>query len=426
MRIVRILSVAVLAIGLSACMSRQSIPPQVSLELVADGFTSPVALVDPNDGTGRLFVVEQTGLIWILSDSNRIEKPFLDIRDRVVKLNSFYDERGLLGLAFHPDFKSNGRFYVSYSGHLQNNLSPSEWDHTTYISEFTVSTNDPNQADPNPERVILAMDKPGYNYEAGHITFGPDGYLYIATGDSVRDPATESGKYAQDLNSLLGKILRIDVDGTAGILQQYLIPPDNPFVSGAGRAEIFAYGFRNPYRFSFDVLKDGNTRLFVADVGQAMMEEVDLVEPGGNYGWPIREGTSCFNSQRWDQPLDSCAADRLIGPVIAYPHGGDLSAVIGGTVYHGPAIPELDGGYIFGDWGRGKGHVFVAQPRRFGRGLWNVTEILIKFSGEQPDLGQLLAIEQDKTGELYVLTKAAGLGATGDSGKIYRIIPATK
>ena len=407
-------------------MPEQSIPPQVGLEFIDDGFTSPVALIDPGDGTGRLFVAEQTGSIWILSNGKRIEKPFLDIRAKVVELNSLYDERGLLGLALHPDFKSNGRFYVSYSGHLQNGLSPNEWDHTTYISEFTVSTRDPNQADQNSERVILAMDKPGYNYEAGHLAFGPDGYLYIATGDSVRDPASESGKYAQDINSLLGKILRIDVNGVADIGQQYLIPPDNPFVSGEGRPEIFAHGFRNPYRFSFDVSDRNKTRLFVADVGQAMMEEVDLIEPGRNYGWPIREGTSCFNSQRWDQPLESCPSDGLIGPIIAYSHGGDLSAVIGGAVYHGQAIPELKDGYIFGDWGRGEGHIFVARPPRLGWGLWNITEIKINFSGEQHDLGQLLAIEQDQSGELYLLTKAAGLGATGNTGKIYKIIPVTK
>ena len=425
MRILRNLFVGLVAFSLSACIPRQSIPPQVGLELLVEGFTSPVGLVDPGDGTGRLFVVEQTGLIWILTNGKRIEKPFLDIRDKVVELNSLYDERGLLGLAFHPEFKSNGRFYVSYSGHLQNGLFSNEWDHTTYISEFTVSANT-NQADPNSERVILAMDKPGYNYEAGHIAFGLDGYLYIATGDSIRDPATESGKYAQDINSLLGKILRIDVNGVADMGQQYLIPPDNPFVTGEGRPEIFAYGFRNPYRFSFDVSDHGKTRLFVADVGQAMMEEVNLVEQGGNYGWPIREGTSCFNSQRWDQPLENCPSDGLIGPIIAYPHSGDLSAVIGGGVYDGKAIPELNDGYIFGDWGRGKGHLFVARPRWLGYGLWNLTEIQINFAGDQHDLGQLLAIEQDQNGELYLLTKAAGLGATGNTGKIYKIIPLMK
>lgn len=409
----------ILAATFHACTLGRSIPPRVRLELIADGFTSPVALIDPSDDTGRLFVAEQTGLIWILVNGKRSEQPFLDLREKVVKLNSFYDERGLLGFAFHPDFKANGRFYVSYSGYLQSGLSPDEWDHTTYISEFKVSENNPDQADPNSERVILAMDKPGYNYEAGHIAFGPDGYLYIATGDSVRDPAVESGKYGQDINSLLGKILRINVNGTTEIGQQYLIPPGNPFATGLGRAEIFAYGFRNPYRFSFD-----SNHLFVADVGQAMMEEVDLVKVGGNYGWPVREGTSCFNSQRWDQPLESCSTNGLERPIIAYRHAGDLSAVIGGAVYHGKSIPELKGGYVFGDWGRGKGHLFVGHPRIFNLGLWNITEIQIELPGNQNSVGQLLAIEQDSSGELYLLAKAPGLGATGDTGKIYKVVPA--
>ncbi len=418
-----IILTAVLEAVLSACRLQQSIPPRVGLELVADGFTSPVALIDPADGTHRLFVVDQTGWIWILADDQKIEKPFLDIREQVVELNSFYDERGLLGLAFHPDFAENGHFYVSYSGHLQDGLSTSEWDHTTYISEFTVSANDSNQADPNSERVLLAIDKPGYNYEAGHIAFGPDGYLYVATGDSVRNPASESGKYAQDTSSLLGKVLRIDVNGTADSGQNYLIPAGNPFTSGAGRPEIFAYGFRNPYRFSFDNADDKNPRLFVADVGQAMMEEVSLVKAGGDYGWPIREGTSCFNSQRWDQPLESCPASGLSDPILAYPHQGDLSAVIGGMIYRGDAIPALKDGYIFGDWGKGRGHLFVAHPRIFNLGLWKITEIQIEYPGAQHELGQLLGIGQDESGELYLLTKAPGIGATGNNGAIHKIVP---
>lgn len=411
----------IISVSLSACSFQRSIPPQVGLQLIAQGLASPVALIDPGDGSRRLFVVDQTGLIWIIANGKRIEKPFLDIRQKVVPLNSFYDERGLLGLAFHPKFAANGLFYVSYSGHLRPDLSPTEWDHTTYISEFKVSAADPNQADPNSERVILAMDKPGYNFEAGNLAFGTDGYLYIATGDSVRDPATEAGKNAQDVNSLLGKILRIDVNGTSDIGQNYLIPPDNPFVTGAGRPEIFAYGFRNPYRFSFDV-SDGKTRLFVGDVGQATMEEVDIVEAGKNYGWAIREGTSCFNSQHWDQSLESCATDGLSDPIIAYRHEGDLSAVIGGLVYRGNAIPEFRDGYIFGDWGRGKGHLFIAHTPIFGVGLWGVSEVQIHFSENQKQLGQLLDIGRDENGELYLLTKEPGLGATGNTGVIYKII----
>ena len=411
-----------LLIPLSACSSDGSAPPKVRLELVADGFTSPVALIDPEDGSQRLFVVDQPGLIWVIAEGKRLDEPFLDLRERVVELNSFYDERGLLGLAFHPDFATNGRFYISYSAPLRAGLSPAEWDHTTYISEFTVAG---NRADPASERVLLAIDKPGYNYEAGHIAFGPDpyGYLYIGTGDSVRDPATEAGKYAQDTSSLLGKILRIDVNGMAEIGQNYLIPAENPFVSGGGLPEIYAYGFRNPYRFSFDRSDPAAARLFVADVGQARMEEVSLVQAGENYGWPIREGTSCFNALNWSQPLESCPMDGLSDPIIAYAHEGELSAIIGGMVYPGQSIPELDGGYVFGDWGRGRGRLFVAHPPTFGSGLWKIAEIQLALDGSQPEIGQLLGIGQDESGELYLLTKAPGVGAIGTTGTIYKIVP---
>ena len=417
------LLLTMLLLLLSGCVDRDSQALPVRLQLVATGFTSPVALLDPDDGSQRLFVVDQTGLIWIISGGEKIETPFLDLRDRIVELNSFYDERGLLGLAFHPDFAGNGRFYVSYSAPLRAGLSADEWDHTTYISEFIRSTESPDRADPDSERIVLSMDKPGYNYEGGHIAFGPDDYLYIATGDSVRDPATEAGKYAQDTASLLGKILRIDVDEAADTGQNYSIPPDNPFSSGAGRPEIFAYGFRNPYRFSFDVQESGASRLFVADVGQALMEEVSLVEAGGNYGWPIREGTSCFNTLDWRQPLESCSADGLSEPVIAYAHEGDLSAIIGGTVYRGAVLPHLQGGYVFGDWGRGKGHLFVAFPPSVGTGLWDRSEIQVRMPDGQSDIGQLLGIGEDHNGELYLLTKAPGVGASGTSGSVYKIVP---
>lgn len=414
--LIRIASFFLLLLSLSGCAPGTSLPPKVRLELLIDGFTSPVALMEPRDGSERLFVVEQAGLIWIISEGQRLERPFLDLRERVVELNSFYDERGLLGLAFHPDFASNGHFYVSYSAPLRSGSSPDEWDHTTYISEFTVSRENPNQADPESERILLTMDKPGYNYEAGHIAFGPDGYLYIATGDSVRDPATEAGKHAQDTSSLLGKILRIDVHATSKTGQNYVIPPDNPFVSGQGRPEIFAYGFRNPYRFSFDTSDPAKPRLFVADVGQATMEEVSLVEAGGNYGWPIREGRSCFNSQNWNQSLESCSTKGLSDPVIAYAHESDLSAIIGGVVYGGDAIPELKGGYVFGDWGRGNGHLFVAYPPGLGAGLWKISEIQLETK-----LGQLLGIGEDEGGEIYLLTKAPGVDA-GGSGAVYKIV----
>lgn len=418
-KLVNFLFSLLLIIG-SSCNVQSQTHPTVRLKLIADGFTSPVALIDPKDGSHRLFVVEQTGLIWILLNGERIEKPFLDLRERVVRLNSFYDERGLLGLAFHPNFVKNGHFYVSYSAPLRSGLSPDEWDHTTYVSEFTASAENPNRADPDPERVLLAIDKPGYNYEAGDIAFGPDGYLYIATGDSVHNPATESGKYAQDTSSLLGKILRIDIDGTTDTGQTYVVPADNPFTSGGGLPEIFAYGFRNPYRFSFDISSSGKTRLFVADVGQATMEEADLVEAGRNYGWPIREGTTCFNAQDWSQPLESCSTNGLSDPILSYAHQGDLSAIIGGMVYRGKAIPELAGSYVFGDWGKGKGHLFSARPPILGLGGWKMIEINV--SGNPSEIGQLLGIGEDEKGELYLLTRAPGVGPTGRSGSVYKIV----
>ena len=405
---------------LNGCNIREHIPPKVRLELIADGFTSPVALVTPPDWSDHLFVVDQVGIIWIVFDGKRIERPFLDLRTQIVELNAFYDERGLLGLAFHPDFARNRLFYVSYSGQLRAGLSAREWDHTTYISEFTVSSNDVNQADPTSERVLLAIDKPGYNYEAGHIAFGPDGYLYIATGDSVRNPAEEAGQYAQDTFSLLGKILRIDVNETGEGGDVYAIPPDNPFVAGGGRPEVYAYGLRNPYRFSFDT-DNKEPRLFVVDVGQAMMEEVNLVEKGGNYGWPIREGTQCFNAQNWNQSLERCPTDGFINPTIAYAHQNDLSAIIGGAIYRGGTLSFLCEGYVFGDWGRGNGHLFVAHPPTLGAGLWDITEIEVETSN-QMGIGQLLGIGEDKQGELYLLTKDPGVGPVGESGRLYKLI----
>ena len=254
------------------------------------------------------------------------------------------------------------------------------------------------------------------------MTFGPDGYLYIGTGDSVHDPASEAGRYAQDTFSLLGKILRIDINKQGENGEAYAIPPDNPFVEGGGRPEVFAYGFRNPYRFSFDVSDSGETRLFVVDVGQAMMEEVNLVVTGGNYGWPIREGVTCFNTQFWNQPLGSCPTSDLIDPIIAYTHKDDLSAIIGGMIYRGEMLPSLAEGYVFGDWGRGNGHLFVAHPPMIGASLWKITEIEVEMPGSQSGMGQLLGIGQDEHGELYLLIKDPGVGPVGESGRLYKLV----
>lgn len=241
-------------------------PERVGLELVAGGFTMPVALASPADGTGRLFVADLPGVIQVIDAGGLLlDEPFLDITDRVVGLRPGYDERGLLGLAFHPEFAENGRFFVYYSAPLRAG-APRGWDHTSRISEFAVSAGDENQADPGSERVILEVDQPQSNHNGGSIAFGPDGYLYIPLGDGggARDvgPGRPPGGNGQDVETLLGKILRIDIDGP----EPYRIPADNPLVGKPGRDEIYAYGLRNPWRMTFD--SGGEHRLFAADAGQ--------------------------------------------------------------------------------------------------------------------------------------------------------------
>lgn len=422
-----IVSLAVLAGlvggGLAGCEVRNGIPASLGARLIAEGFASPLELVSPPDDSGRLFVVDQLGLIWILSGGKRLDKPFLDIRDRLVQLLPFYDERGLLALAFHPQFVTNGKFYVYYSAPLRPGLSPDSWDHTTHISEFKVSASDPNQADPASERIILSIDKPGYNYEGGGLAFGRDGHLYIGTGDSVHDPSSQAGEFAQDTYSLLGKILRIDVNADSADVNagNYHIPPGNPFILEGGRPEVFAYGFRNPYRIWFDQAPGASeARLFVGDVGQAVMEEVDIVTAGGNYGWSIREGTTCFNAHQWNQALPRCAAAGMTDPVLEYPHEGKASAIIGGVVYRGTALTGLDGDLVFGDWGRGPQSLFAAYPQVDGTGLWSIQQIHVQIPGSPS--GQLLGIAVDTHAQLYILMKDPGVGPVGESGRIYQVV----
>jgi len=412
--------------------------PVVGLELVAEGFTAPLVLVPPGDGSGRLFVADQTGLIWILSPGGeRLTQPFLDLRSRMVALQTRYDERGLLGLAFHPDYAQNGRFFVYYSAPLHRD-GPPGWNHTSHVSEFSVASDDPHRALPDSERVILHIDQPQSNHNAGQLVFGPDGYLYIAVGDGggahdtgVGHPATGNG---QDLSNLLGAILRIDVDPADA--QPYGIPADNPFVGREGRDEIWAYGLRNPFRMTFDA--GGARHLLVGDVGQNLWEEVNVVVPGGNYGWRIREGLHCFDPQNPTNPPASCpdvGADGapLIAPVIEYGNanaGGLGLSVIGGYVYRGSALPQFYGRYVFGDWSRafarGEGMLLVATPGETDGALWPFEALRIANSATTSATGRLdyylLSFGQDADGELYVLTTGA-TGPFGDTGRVYRIVP---
>ena len=291
-------------------------------------FTKPLFLTHSGDGTNRLFVVQQTGLIRVFPNDSTTPsaRVFLDVSGR---LSSSAGEEGLLGLAFHPQFASNGYFYVNYTA--PNPLR-------TVVSRFTVSSTNPDSADPSSGLTLLEFSQPYTNHNGGSMAFGPDGYLYIGTGDggSGGDPQNN----AQRLNTLLGKMLRIDVNTTASG-KQYGIPPDNPFAGNPNDLpEIWAYGLRNPWRFSFDLTTGA---LWAGDVGQNAHEEIDILEKGKNYGWNVMEGRYCYN------PPSGCDSTGLTMPVKDY--GRDQgNSITGGYVYRGVNRPELTGSYIYADF----------------------------------------------------------------------------
>jgi glucose/arabinose dehydrogenase len=296
-------------------------------------FVDPVDLQHAGDGSNRLFAVEQAGVIRVFENSfvTTSSKVFLNIQGKVTSGG----ERGLLGLAFHPNFTSNGYFYVNYTRQTDSLR--------TYVSRFSVSPTNPDSADAESELVLLTVTQPFSNHNGGQIAFGPDSYLYVALGDG--GGAGDTAGNAQNRATLLGSILRIDVDTPSGG-RNYSIPPDNPFVGNATgyREEIFAYGLRNPWRFSFDPAT-GN--LWCADVGQSSREEINIVEAGNNYGWNIMEGTLCYN------PSTGCTTTGLTLPVWEYGRAAGGS-VTGGFVYRGPLLPALQGKYVYGDYVSGR------------------------------------------------------------------------
>ncbi len=411
-------------------------PFQVGLREMAAGLTAPVALAEPPDGSRRLFIVDQIGLIRVLMPGGQLlAEPFLDLRDRIVPLQANFDERGLLGLAFHPDYAENGRFFVFYSAPLRDG-APAGWNCTSHISEFLV-TAAPNRADPDSERILLQVDKPQFNHNGGTIAFGHDGKLYISLGDGggandvglghVEDwyPDNAGGNGQDITDNLLGSILRIDVDRGA----PYAIPPGNPFVGREGLDEIWAYGFRNPYRISFDGI-----RLFAGDAGQGLWEEVSLVVKGGNYGWNVKEGTHCFDAEEPAVSPDECPGTApggvpLRDPVIEYanannPDGGLGLVVVGGHVYRGSQLPQLRGRYVFGDWSRSfsepDGTLLVATPRKTGR-LWRIQELRVQ-GRPGGRLGHfILGFGRASSGEVYVLTSDS-VGPAGNTGKVFRLV----
>jgi glucose/arabinose dehydrogenase len=368
--------IVLLACFLNGCGSKYSSqpppsggpPPALNLSPVVSGLSSPVDVQFPADGTSRMFVVQQTGSIRIAANGTLLATSFLDITSKV----DFGGEKGWLGLAFHPQFPQNHLFYVHYdrvsSGQMQS-----------VIAEYKVSGSDANQADPNSEQILLTVDQPFPNHKGGQIAFGPDGFLYIGLGDggSENDPLLNG----QNLQTLLAKMLRIDVDHqSAG--RKYAIPPSNPFVGGGALPEIWAYGLRNPWRFSFE---RGGGRLFVGDVGQDSYEEIDILQSGKNFGWSVMEGMHCFN------PLSGCNMTGLTLPIAEYPHS-EGEAVMGGYVYKGTAIPSLAGAYLLGDYISGT----IWELNEAPPGTWTRTKLL--STGRN-----ISSFGQDVAGEIYVI-----------------------
>ena len=342
----------------------------IQLQRVVTGLSSPVYVTNAHDASNRLFIVEQPGRIQVLQPGQSVPAVFLDITSRVLSGG----EQGLLGLAFHPQFASNGRFFVDYTRQA---------DGATVIAEYHVSTSDPNRAYTG-EIAILTIAQPFANHNGGMIEFGADGFLYIAMGDggSANDP----GNRAQNIDELLGKILRIDIDHPNGSVP-YSSPPDNPFFgSTPGRDEIYAYGMRNPWRFSFD---RGTGQLYVADVGQGAWEEIDIVTKGGNYGWRVMEGNHC------NPNINGGVCTPIgIAPIAEYGHTSGRCSIIGGYAYRGPIGTLPTGAYVYGDYCTGE--IFLLEG--------GSQTVLLDTSLNISSFGE------DEAGEIYVV----GLGGTVD------------
>ena len=357
----------------SACLAWTASAHAQRLERVADGFVQPLTITHAVDDSGRLFVVEQRGTVQTVHDG-AVTGTFLDIQDRT----RAQGERGLLGVAFHPSFADNGRLFVHYTD-LRG---------ATVLAELRADPPDAASVDAATERVILTMEQPYGNHNGGQVAFGPDGNLYLGLGDggSGGDPLNAG----QDLGTWLGTIVRLDVDGA----EPYAVPADNPFVDDpAALDEIWAYGLRNPWRFSFD---RATGDLWIADVGQNAVEEVNRQRadsPGGeNYGWRIMEGDACFD------PPSGCDMSGLTMPVVTYTHASGWGrSITGGYVYRGDDVPALAGAYVFGDYVSGR--IFVAE----GSGdEWSARPLL--ESGFR-----IAAFGEDQAGELYVADYSGGV-----------------
>jgi len=336
---------------------------KVQWKMVANGLDQPLDIQHAGDGSDRIFIVERIGKILVLENGFLLDEPFLDIGNKISTRNS---EQGLLGLAFHPHYTENGFFFINYSDHKGD----------TVIARYQSSEN-PNQANPESETVLLHVEQPYGNHNGGGLAFGPDGFLYIGLGDGGLwgDPKGNG----QDLNTQLGKLLRIDVDGG----ETYIIPADNPYLQGEGLPEIWAYGLRNPWRFSFDTLTGD---LYIGDVGQDLWEEIDFLpaaSPGGtNFGWSYMEGQHPYEQ-------DPPAGGGMIAPIAEYDHGQGCS-VTGGLVYRGAELPDWQGIYLYGDFCTGRIWGLLQID-----GFWQIQELI------ETDFS-IACFGQDEVGNIYL------------------------
>ncbi|MBN1634342.1 MAG: PQQ-dependent sugar dehydrogenase [Ignavibacteria bacterium] len=363
-------------------------------------FQKPLHLTHSGDNTNRIFLVEQTGYIKVFPNDSNVGSSqmniFLDLSN---KISSSAGEEGLLGLAFHPNYSSNGYFYVNYTS--PNPLK-------TIISRFSVNPGNPDKADSLSEYILMTIDQPYANHNGGTVIFGLDGYMYIGMGDggSGGDPQN----YAQNLQSLLGKILRIDINNTSPG-KNYAIPVTNPYYNNpsAGREEIYAYGLRNPWKFSQDPVTG---LIYAGDVGQNLYEEIDIITSGGNYGWRVMEGFNCFN------PPTGCDTTGKILPIKVYNHGQGDCSVSGGYVYRGQRRPELTGAYIYADYCTGK-----IWMLRYSNGNITADSLLIdspyfitSFGVDQSN--ELYIIHQTSPSKIMRFNKNTSIGISGNNNII--------
>ncbi len=410
----------------------QPFPGSVTIDLqpVATGLVSPITGTHANDN--RFFIVDQTGKILILQNGAILPTPFLDLAATgdLSPLNAGYDEKGLLGLVFHPNYAANGRFFVRYS--KQRNGIATEpcfgtgrGCHEEILAEYHVSAGNPNVANPV-GTILFRVNKPEFNHNSGDVVFGPDGFLYFAFGDGgganddLHLPALPHGPIGngQNINVPLGKVLRIDVNGAP----PYSIPASNPFAAGGGLPEIWCYGLRNPFRFSFDDRAGGTNQMYLTDVGQDQTEELNIGAIGANFGWAIMEGPHCFDPFHTTTPPATCANAGMTMPIASYDHINGGIAIVGGWVYRSAGVPQLQGMYVTGDFSS----TFAAPAGRMyymdsADPLHQLKHLKIGQGGTSSLNMFLKGYGRDQDGELYVMASTV-LGPSNTRAQVMKIV----